>query len=75
MVSPTRGETTAPKTTMARPASTMVTVWPRPHRTPTRAALPSFRSRLTMVVTAITWSGSVAWRIPRTNPKSAMGRK
>jgi hypothetical protein len=33
-----------------------------------KAALKNERSWLTMVETAMTWSGSVACRIPRTNP-------
>jgi hypothetical protein len=33
------------------------------------------RWRLTMVETAITWSGSVAWRMPRTNPKPIAASK
>jgi len=30
------------------------------------------RSRLTMVETAMTWSGSVAWRMPRKKPIARM---
>src|ERR1700704_3029802 len=30
------------------------------------------RWRLTMVVTAVTWSGSVAWRMPRKKPRVIM---
>jgi len=33
------------------------------------------RCRATIVVTAITWSGSVAWRIPRKKPKATIGSK
>src|SRR6266404_1658922 len=37
-----------------------------------KAALAMERSRLTMVETAMTWSGSVAWRIPRKKPIARM---
>jgi len=37
-----------------------------------RPALGMERSRLTMVETATTWSGSVAWRIPRRKPMTRM---
>src|SRR5215470_9576505 len=33
------------------------------------------RWRLTIVVTAITWSGSVAWRMPRKNPSAIIERR
>src|SRR5436309_7780127 len=33
------------------------------------------RCRLTIVVTAMTWSGSVAWRIPRKKPRAMMENK
>src|SRR6185503_757631 len=73
-VSPTRAGMTTSKKTMAPPATRIVAVWPMPHSTPIRAAVRRRRSRLTMVPTAITWSGSVAWRIPRKNPRTARGR-
>ena len=47
----------------------IVIVWPMPHRTPMMPACPMLRWRLTIVETAITWSGSVAWRMPRRNPR------
>src|SRR6267142_4273424 len=37
-----------------------------------KAALAMERSRLTMVETAMTWSGSVAWRIPKKKPIARM---
>src|SRR5579864_3583211 len=39
---------------------------------PIRAARLAFRCWLTIVLTAITWSGSVACRIPRKNPITMM---
>jgi hypothetical protein len=56
---------------IAPPTRNTVTECPRPHAIPIRAAAPIRRSLLTIVVTAITWSASVAWRIPRINPRSA----
>src|SRR6267154_2222804 len=40
-----------------------------------RAAWRILRWRLTIVVTAMTWSGSVAWRMPRKNPRAMMDSK
>src|ERR1700739_4834740 len=37
-----------------------------------KAALAMERSRLTIVETAMTWSGSVAWRMRRTRPIASM---
>src|SRR5260370_36827583 len=37
-----------------------------------KAALAMERSRLTIVETAMTWSGSVAWRMPRKKPIARM---
>jgi hypothetical protein len=45
---------------MAPPTATMVMVCPTPHKPPIKAASESDRSRLTIVVTARTWSASVA---------------
>ena len=39
---------------------------------PIKAACRMLRWRLTIVVTAMTWSGSVAWRMPRKNPRAMM---
>ncbi len=44
---------------------------PRPHRAPIRVECAKRRVRDRMVVTAITWSASVACRIPSTNPNPA----
>ena len=60
------------KTMIAAPTASTVSVWPSPHTMPTRLAAVRRRSRLTMVVTAITWSGSVACRIPISNPSKAI---
>src|SRR5712664_3502776 len=68
MVRPTRTGIAKPNKIMAAPTATMVSVWPQPQRIPMRPALAIERSRLTIVDTAITWSGSVACRIPRKNP-------
>ena len=68
MVRPTRTGIAKPNKIMAAPTATMVNVWPQPQRIPIRPALAIERSRLTIVDTAITWSGSVACRIPRKNP-------
>ena len=69
MVRPSRGGITTPKTMIAPPTATMVSVWPMPQSTPISAAAPTRRCRATMVVTAITWSGSVACRMPRKKPR------
>src|SRR6266542_4147666 len=45
-----------------------------PHRLPMRAALQALRCRLTIVATAMTWSGSIACRIPRRSPSRMIGR-
>src|SRR5581483_7523298 len=45
-----------------------------PHSAPTHTAPPSERCRQTIVVTAMTWSGSVAWRTPRKNPRRRTDR-
>src|SRR5713101_7857057 len=71
---PIRGGITTPKTMITPPTRVMVTVWPMPHRLPIRAALQAVRCRLTIVATAMTWSGSIACRIPRSSPKRMMGR-
>ena len=44
----------------------------QPQSTPTSPALRMERSRLTMVETAMTWSGSVACRMPRKKPNARM---
>src|SRR5579864_7042032 len=46
-----------------------------PQKMPVIAAFSRLRWRLTIVVTAITWSGSVAWRMPRKNPTATIERK
>ena len=46
-----------------------------PQKMPVNAARLTLFWRLTMVDTAITWSGSVAWRMPRKNPMAIMERK
>ena len=50
----------------------MVSVWPMPQATPIKAERLTLCSRETMVLTAITWSGSVACRMPRKNPMATM---
>src|SRR5258708_6432594 len=72
MVSPTRAGIANPNKIMAAPTARIVSVWPKPHKTPIHAALAMERSRLTMVETAMTWSGSVACRIPRKKPIARM---
>ena len=47
-------------------------MWPTPQTAPISAAWLIFRYRETMVVTAITWSGSVACRIPKKKPSATM---
>ena len=56
------------------PTIVMVTVWPIPHRLPMRAAPHAVFWRVTIVATAMTWSGSVACRIPSSNPSTMIGR-
>src|SRR5882762_545618 len=72
MVSPTRAGMASPNNIIAAPTARIVSVWPRPHKIPMKAALAIERSRLTMVETAMTWSGSVAWRIPKKKPIARM---
>src|SRR5256885_4986375 len=72
MVSPARAGMASTKRIMAAPTKRIVMVWPIPHRTPTSADFPIERSRLTMVETAMTWSGSVACRMPRRKPIARM---
>ena len=48
------------KAMMAPPTVRSVMVWPTPHTAPIPAALITDLSRLTIVVTATMWSGSVA---------------
>src|ERR1700693_1865164 len=74
MVRPTRTGMAIPKRIMAAPTATMVMVWPQPQRMPMSAAFGMERSRLTIVETAMTWSGSVAWRMPSRNPMVKMAR-
>src|SRR5262245_42557647 len=52
---------------MGMPRATSVIAWPTPHHAPSRAAERAARSRpdATSVVIAARWSGSVAWRRPR----------
>ena len=75
MLNPTRAGMTRPKRMMALPTAKIVSVCPMPQYTPTMAELARLRCRLTMVVTAMTWSGSVACRIPRKNPSAMMEKK
>ena len=75
MLNPSRGGITIPNRMIAAPTTKIVNVCPVPQNTPIHAAFEILRSRLTMVVTAITWSGSVAWRMPRKNPRAMMERK
>src|SRR5579871_114926 len=68
------GMTTLNRIIMA-PTAKIVRVCPTPQNAPVIAARLSWRWRVTMVVTAITWSGSVAWRIPRKNPTAIIEKK
>ena len=45
-----------------------VTVWPSPHSAPISVRCAKRRLRLRIVVTAMTWSASVAWRMPSRKP-------
>ena len=58
--SPTRGGMTRPNRMIAPPTARIVSVCPSPQSTPVHAAARTERWRLTIVVTAMTWSGSVA---------------
>src|SRR6266581_3599163 len=60
MVRPSRGGMTMLNRMIAAPTTTMVSVCPIPQRIPIRSAARSVRCRVTMVLTAMTWSGSVA---------------
>src|SRR5215467_11071600 len=60
---------------MAVPTTKIVSVCPTLQKIPVQAARLILFCRLTMVVTAITWSGSVACRMPRKNPMAMMERK
>src|SRR5580658_8611672 len=68
MARPMRGGIARLNKMIAAPTNRIVMVWPTPHRIPIRPACRMLRCRLTMVVTAMTWSGSVAWRMPSRNP-------
>ena len=59
---------------IAVPTAKIVTVCPNPQKAPIRAARASFGWRVTIVETAMTWSGSVACRIPRKNPTASIER-
>ena len=52
----------------AAPTNQRVLVWPMPQSIPIKPARRMLRCRVTIVVAAITWSASVAWRIPSRNP-------
>ena len=60
---------------MPPPTTRIVSVWPTPQSAPIIAAPPVVRWRVTMVVTAMTWSGSVACRMPRKNPSTDSARR
>ena len=60
---------------MEPPTAMTVSVWPTPHSAPIKEASLIVRWRATMVVTAMTWSGSVAWRIPKKKPSAMMESK
>ena len=75
MESPIRAGITTSNRMMAEPTTNIVRVWPIPQKMPVSAAFSRLRWRLTIVVTATTWSGSVAWRIPRKNPTAIIDRK
>ena len=74
IASPTGGGITTLKAMIATPTTTTVTVWPRPHSAPIRVRCAKRRLRLRIVVTAMTWSASVAWRMPSRNPNPASAR-
>jgi hypothetical protein len=57
---------------IAQPTTRIVTVCPRPHNAPMAVEAQMRRSRATIVVTATTWSASVAWRIPSSRPSSSI---
>ena len=65
---PSRGGMTTPNRMMAPPTTRIVSVCPIPQAAPISAEPRSERCRLTIVAIAITWSASVAWRIPRNKP-------
>src|SRR5579862_197752 len=67
--SPRRGGIAIRNTTRAPPTTNTVSEWPMPQRPPIQAARAKLRSRVTIVVTATTWSASVACRRPRRKPR------
>ena len=67
----TAGGITTPKTMMAIPTTSTVMVCPSPQMAPMKVPCRNRSLRLRMVVTAITWSASVAWRMPSRNPNPA----
>ena len=75
MERPRRGGMVSLKRMMAAPTMKMVMVWPKPHIMPMTAPWRTERSRLTMVETATTWSGSVEWRMPRNEAKGDDGQR
>ncbi len=68
---PTAGGMTTLNPMMSTPTITTVIVWPRPHSAPISVVSRKRRLRFRIVVTAITWSASVAWRMPSRNPNPA----
>src|SRR5207249_7337322 len=72
---PSRGGMTRLNRTIAAPTRTIVIVWPMPQSMPMSDAWRIDRCPLTMVLTAITWSGSVACRIPKKKPTAMTARK
>jgi hypothetical protein len=56
----------------AEPTMRIVIVWPNPQSAPISAAGRMLLWRLAIVVTAMTWSGSVAGRMPRKKPSARM---
>src|SRR4051812_33837413 len=75
MVRPMRGEITRLNRKIAAPTARMVRVWQSPHMAPIMAEWRTLRSRLTIVETAATWSASVAWRMPRKNPRARIAAR
>jgi hypothetical protein len=73
IANPTRGGITRLNRMIAPPTANTVKVWPSPHSTPIEAALRTLPCRDTIVLTAMTWSASVACSMPSRNPITMTG--
>ena len=74
IASPTGGGMTMLKPMMRMPTTATVIVWPSPHSAPMTVVWKKRLLRARIVVTAMTWSASVACRMPSRNPRPARAK-